>query len=45
MLTVSRQEVLAYLAAHDLPHREDATNGEDDCLRNRLRHHVMPLLK
>ena len=45
MLAVSRQEVLAYLAAHNLPHREDATNREDDCLRNRLRHHVMPLLK
>ena len=45
MLAVSREEVLAYLDAHNLPHREDATNHEDDCLRNRLRHHVMPLLK
>ncbi len=44
MLCVSREEVLAYLEEHGLPHREDATNAEDDCLRNRLRHHVIPLL-
>lgn len=45
MLCVSRQEILEYLAAQGLSHREDATNGEDDCVRNRLRHHVIPLLK
>lgn len=45
LLTVTRAEIEAYLAEHSLPHREDATNGEDDALRNRLRHHVTPLLK
>lgn len=45
MLSVSREEVLAYLDAHGLSHREDSTNQADDCLRNRVRHHVMPLLK
>lgn len=45
MLAVTRQEVLTYLEENDLPHREDATNGEDHHLRNRLRHRVIPLLK
>jgi len=45
LLSVTREEVAAYLAQHKLPHREDATNGEDDALRNRLRHHVVPLLR
>lgn len=45
LLSVTREEVLAYLQQHDLPHREDSTNQEDGCLRNRLRHHVLPLLK
>jgi len=45
LLTVTRAEIEAYLAEHGLPHREDATNGADDALRNRLRHHVTPLLK
>ncbi len=45
LLSVTREEVLAYLKEHSLPHREDTTNAEDHCLRNRLRHHVLPLLK
>ena len=44
MLAVTRQEITEYLAAHDIPHVEDSTNAEDSCLRNRLRHHVLPLL-
>ena len=45
MLQVSREEVLAYLQQHGLSHREDASNALDAHLRNRLRHHVLPLLK
>lgn len=45
MLTVTRQEVLAFLEEYHIPHREDSSNETDDFLRNRLRHHVMPLLK
>lgn len=44
MLTVTRREVQAFLAENYLPHVEDSSNGTDDFLRNRLRHHVMPLL-
>ena len=45
LLDTTRQQIEAYLAEHDLPHREDETNEEDDALRNRLRHHVIPLLR
>ena len=45
MLSVTRQQVLAFLEAYHLHFVEDSSNGSDAFLRNRLRHHVMPLLK
>ena len=45
MLSVTRAEVEAFLEEYCLPHVEDASNGTDAFLRNRLRHHVMPLLE
>lgn len=45
MLHVTRQEVLAFLEEYSIPYVEDSSNSGDDFLRNRLRHHVMPLLK
>ena len=45
MLTVTRQEVEAFNAEWSLPHIEDSSNDTDRFLRNRLRHHVLPLLK
>lgn len=45
MLTITRQQVLAFLEEYHIPHREDSSNATDDFLRNRLRHHIMPLLK
>lgn len=45
LLQVTRAEILAYLEANGLSWREDSTNGRDDALRNRLRHHVVPLLR
>lgn len=45
MLTVTRQEVLAFLEEYSIPYVEDSSNRGDAFLRNRLRHHVMPLLK
>lgn len=45
MLTVTRQEVLAFLEEYCLTYVEDSSNKTDDFLRNRLRHRVMPLLK
>jgi len=45
MLDVTRQEVEAFLAEYHLQYRQDSSNDTDDFLRNRIRHHVMPLLK
>ena len=45
LLNVTREDVEAFLAEYSLPHREDGSNSTDLFLRNRLRHHVMPLLR
>ena len=45
LLSTTRQEIETFLASYSLPHVEDSTNGEDDFLRNRIRHSVMPLLR
>ncbi|MBE6933958.1 MAG: tRNA lysidine(34) synthetase TilS [Ruminococcaceae bacterium] len=45
MLTVTRQEVLSFLAEYSLDYVEDSSNKTDAFLRNRIRHQVMPLLK
>lgn len=44
MLGVTRQEVLEFLQENFLRHVEDSSNASDDFFRNRLRHHVMPVL-
>lgn len=45
MLMTTREQVLAFLQEYHIPFVEDSTNRTDDFLRNRLRHHVMPLLR
>ena len=45
LLDVTRQEVLAYLAKHQLAYREDASNADRRFLRNRVRHELLPLLE
>lgn len=45
MLMTTRAQVLAFLQEYHIPYVEDSTNRTDDFLRNRIRHHVMPLLK
>ena len=44
MLSVTRAEVEAFLAEWSIRYITDSSNETDDFLRNRLRHHVMPLL-
>lgn len=44
MLMVTRQEVLSFLQEYCLQHMEDSSNETDAFLRNRIRHHIMPLL-
>lgn len=45
MLTVTRQEVLSFLAEYHLSCVHDSTNDTDTFFRNRIRHQVMPLLR
>ena len=45
MLSVTRQEVEDFCAEWCLHYITDSSNEGDDFLRNRLRHHVLPLLK
>ena len=44
MLRITRQDVEAFLEEWCLSHIEDSSNETDAFLRNRVRHHVMPLL-
>ena len=45
MLSCTRQDVEDFCAEWCLNYITDSSNAGDDFLRNRLRHHVMPLLK
>ena len=45
MLEIPRQEVDEFLDEWCLSHITDSSNHTDAFLRNRIRHHVMPLLK
>ena len=42
LLNVSRTEIEAYLKELQIGWCEDATNGEDDYCRNRIRHNILP---
>ena len=45
LLTTTRPQIEAYLAAHGLDHVEDASNGDDTYTRNRVRHQLIPVLE
>lgn len=45
LLKLSKQQLLEFDKEKNIPYIEDSTNSEDDVQRNRLRHHVIPLLK
>ena len=45
LLTVTRVDVLAYLAEIGQPYRTDSTNADTRFTRNRIRHELLPLLK
>ncbi|MGA3602082.1 tRNA lysidine(34) synthetase TilS [Lysinibacillus agricola] len=44
-LTVTKSEIREYLLIQGLDYREDASNSKDTYVRNRFRHHVVPLLE
>lgn len=45
MLTITRDDVEAFLEEYALPHVEDSSNETDDFLRNRIRHSILPLMR
>lgn len=45
MLLSNRAEVSRYAAENGIRWREDRTNNTDDYYRNKIRHHVVPILK
>lgn len=45
LLCVDKEEIYAYVKENNLIYFEDSSNHEDGFLRNRIRHHVVPLLK
>lgn len=45
LLCISREEILEYLMEKKQDYVTDSTNLEDDALRNKIRHHVIPLLE
>jgi tRNA(Ile)-lysidine synthase len=45
LLSVTKEEILAYLSQNKVGYRHDPSNDKDAYRRNRLRHHVLPLLK
>ena len=45
LLCVDKEEIYSYVKKNNLVYFEDKSNHEDDFLRNRIRHHVVPLLK
>lgn len=44
LLPFSRTQIQEYATQHQLVYREDSSNLKDDYLRNKIRHHLLPLL-
>ncbi|CAM4390053.1 tRNA lysidine(34) synthetase TilS [Flavobacterium terrigena] len=45
MLPFSRKEIEDYVSENDLQWREDSSNASDKYLRNKIRHHIVPVFK
>lgn len=45
MLFATKADVETYAKKHKLKHREDSSNVSDKYTRNKIRHHIIPLLK
>ena len=45
LLSYSKQDILQYAKEHQLAWREDQSNASDKYVRNRIRHHVVPVLE
>lgn len=45
LLFTNKEEVLLFAKKNKLKHREDSSNASDKYVRNKIRHHLIPLLK
>lgn len=45
MLEITRDQINEYVKTNNIVYFEDDSNNHDDYLRNRIRHHILPLLK
>lgn len=45
MLIFNRNEIEAYAKVNEIQWREDSSNASDNYLRNKIRHHLVPVLK
>lgn len=45
VLCLEREEIAHYLKEQAIPHIFDSSNLSDDYTRNRIRHHILPLMK
>lgn len=45
LIHVNRTKIEQYALRHQIEFRQDSSNEKDDYLRNKLRHHILPLLQ
>ena len=45
ILCLSREKIAGYLKQKKIPHIQDSTNLSDEYTRNRIRHHILPMLE
>lgn len=45
ILCLSREKIARYLEKENIPHIQDSTNLSDEYTRNRIRHHILPMLE
>jgi len=45
LLFASRERILQFAQAHQVPFREDSSNADDKYLRNAVRHHLIPTIQ
>ena len=45
LMCVTKNEIKEYQKLNQLEYYEDSSNGEDEFRRNRIRHHILPLLE
>ena len=44
LLCLGKDEILKELSANGIPYCNDSTNDEDEAVRNRIRHHILPFM-